>query len=80
MTRCFECLDEFHNGDQRYAVLKQMRELPPDWIGTARARAEYEALCYDQVYICQDCAGWHGDEAIPADIVTDSRLDVRGVQ
>lgn len=66
MTRCFECLDEFHNGVQRYAVLKKVRDMPPE-CDPVESR-QLESLLYDQVYVCEDCAGWHGDEALKADI------------
>ena len=60
--RCFDCSDDL--GARRFAVLKQMREFPTDdtlepWeVGMVRS------MCFDPVFVCADCAGWYGDEAI----------------
>ena len=61
MPRCFDCFAEFAPNQERFAVLKQMREWPP-CIDKAEARA-LNSLLYDAVYVCGDCAGWYGDDA-----------------
>lgn len=62
VTRCEDCLSEFTADSQRFVVLKQMRELPPD-TDPAEARV-LQGMCYDQVEVCADCAGWYHDDAI----------------
>ena len=61
MSRCFDCFAEFGPNQERFAVLKQMRDLPS--VSPADART-YEGLLYDTVYVCGDCAGWYGDDAM----------------
>ena len=61
--RCFDCSDDFR-GQKRFAVLKQLRDFPDEselepWeVGMVRA------MCFGPVFVCADCAGWYGDEAI----------------
>lgn len=61
MARCDDCLDELGNG-RRFAVLKQTREWPPD-IDPAEAKL-LNGMLYDLVMVCDDCAGWYGDDAV----------------
>lgn len=62
MARCFDCLSEFAFDDERFAVIKQLRD-EPDWpsdMDEAERRA-LRALLFDHVYVCGDCAGWYED-------------------
>lgn len=61
--RCFDCFAEL-NG-RRFAVLKQMRDMPPNAQGTEEGLAFLKHGCFDPVAICADCAEWYGDEALP---------------
>ena len=62
--RCFDCLEEFKAADYRFAILKRIRDFPEKWQGTDVARREIEALLWEQVFVCRDCAGWYGDHPI----------------
>ena len=62
--RCFDCFMEFAVDDDRFAVLKKMRDIPENWHGDDIARAQLDSLCHDQVFVCEDCAGWYGDHPI----------------
>lgn len=64
MTRCFDCFHDFTPDEYRFAVLKKMRDIPADWNGEDMARSMAESLCFDQVFVCADCAGWYGDHPI----------------
>jgi hypothetical protein len=68
-SRCEDCLDEFQPGGRIFVVLKRMRDLPPDT--DPREVRILDNLCFDQVFICEDCAGWYGDHSID---VTDEVL------
>ena len=61
---CFDCFHLFGPDEDRFAVLKQMRDLPVATYGDDRALRELESLTYDQVFVCRDCAGWYGDHPI----------------
>jgi hypothetical protein len=62
MNRCFDCLAEFAPEADRFAVLKQMRDLPPD---TPPDEAiDLQWMLVDPVFVCEDCAGWYGDHPI----------------
>lgn len=63
LCRCFDCLTDFTDDAPRYAVLKQMRDFGPD-VDPSEARA-LNSLLFDPVFVCGDCAGWYGDDAIP---------------
>lgn len=65
MPRCFDCFHDFAPDEDRYAVLKKMRDIPDDWHGDNIERRRLENLCHDQVFVCSDCAGWYGDHPIP---------------
>lgn len=60
---CFDCFYLFKPDDVRFAVLKKMRDLPPRQ-GEEQALRELESLTYDQVFVCGDCSGWYGDDAL----------------
>ena len=62
MARCFDCLTEFAADADRFAVLKKMRDFKDDT--PADVAKQYDSLLYDQVFICEDCAGWYGDHPI----------------
>lgn len=62
--RCFDCFREFAPDEDRFAVLKKMRDVPPEADPIERA-AFLESLTYDQVFVCRDCAPWYGDHPIP---------------
>lgn len=50
-------------------MLKKMRDMTP---GTDPVEARLlDSLTYDQVFVCEGCAGWYGDHPIrvPADDV-----------
>jgi hypothetical protein len=63
MTRCFDCLAEFTDEMPRFAVLKKMRdvEIPAD---AMEPRSFFESMSYDAVVVCDDCAGWYGNDAL----------------
>ena len=66
-TRCFDCFSEFGPDEDRFAVLKKLRDdagLTDRELHPAE-RAMYHALAHDQVFVCGDCAGWYGDLALP---------------
>jgi hypothetical protein len=63
MNRCFDCFHEFGPDEDRFAVLKQAREVPVNIPDNAEGRMIY-SLSFDQVFICADCAGWYGDHPI----------------
>ena len=63
--RCFDCLAEF-NDEPRFVVLKKMRDVSPEADPTDRW-AFLESLCYDEVFVCGDCAGWYGDDVFAVD-------------
>lgn len=69
MSRCFDCFTEFAASQERFAVLKKMRDMPA---GTDPVEArQLDGLLYDQVFVCGDCAGWYGDHAtlvMPEDV------------
>lgn len=67
MSRCCDCFHEFAADEDRFAVLKKLRDMPPGIQGEERALRELESLTYDQVFICADCAGWYGDHPIRVD-------------
>ena len=62
-NRCFDCLAEFAPDAPRFVVLKQMRdiEIPPDAI---EPPSFFQSMALDPVAICEDCAGWYGDQVI----------------
>lgn len=57
--RCDDCMDSLGDYCRVFVVLKKTRDLPPD-VDPTEAR-QLEGLCYDQVFICADCAGWYRD-------------------
>ena len=62
MSRCFDCFDEFIDGE-RWAVLKKMRDIVmPD--NAPEPKSFFESACYDPVFVCADCAGWYRDHAL----------------
>lgn len=64
MARCFDCFHEFAADEDRFAVLKKLRELPADFqLDAAEARL-IDSLAFDQVFVCGACAGWYGDHPI----------------
>lgn len=62
--RCFDCFHLFKADEDRFAVLKKMRDMPEGWHGTDQALNLLEGLMFDQVFVCGECAGWYGDDAI----------------
>jgi len=62
MYRCFDCLEELQRGDRVFVVLKRMRDMPPD--AAPHEAKLLESLCFDQVFVCEDCAGWYRDHHI----------------
>lgn len=64
MPRCFDCFHEFTPDEDRFAVLKKMREMPPELQGEATEMHRLDSLTYDQVFVCGDCQGWYGDHPI----------------
>ena len=69
MTRCFDCLEDLPDDTPRFVVLKRMREMPAD--ADEVEKRLFNALCFDPVPICADCAGWYGDHAIPLERLAD---------
>lgn len=67
MPRCFDCFHEFGATEDRFAVLKQMRELPAEM--DPAEKALMWGSQFDQVFVCVDCAGWYGDHQIPVTAV-----------
>lgn len=55
--RCVDCLTEFHPDEDRFAVLKQMR----DFVEGADAEETrwLRSLAFDMVYVCEGCSGWY---------------------
>ena len=51
--RCFECLDAFHNGDQRFAVLKKMRETKIESAFTHGAYIRADGRVIRDMYLMQ---------------------------
>jgi hypothetical protein len=66
MARCFDCLRDFAADEDRFAVLKQMRDIPPEVepFLDAQERRWYRSMNQDPVFVCEDCAGWYGDHPI----------------
>ena len=60
--RCFDCFEEYAPAAPRFAVLKKMRDVPPEC--PPEDRQWMESLGHDPVFVCSDCAGWYGDHAI----------------
>lgn len=60
--RCFDCLNEFTADAPRFATFKKMRDMPPD-VDPVEAR-NLEGMLYDDVIVCEGCAGWYRD-AVP---------------
>ena len=63
-SRCFDCFHDFLADEDRFAVLKKMRDFPPEYQGDEMELRRLESLTYDQVFVCGDCAGWYGDHPI----------------
>lgn len=57
--RCFDCFHEFAQTEERFAVLKKLRDVGDEM--SNQDKAIYESLTYDPVLVCADCAGWYGD-------------------
>jgi hypothetical protein len=70
VSRCFDCLEEFADGMERFAVLKQMRDLPAECPPDEARDLQWTLV--DPVFVCADCAGWYGDHpiAVTVDEVT----------
>lgn len=64
MSRCFDCFHDFGPREERFAVLKKLRDLPEGFQYDAGERLRLESLTYDQVFVCEDCAAWYGDHPI----------------
>ena len=64
MNRCFDCFHDFCSDEDRYAVLKKLRDVPDIIQGDERELRLLESLTYDQVFVCRDCAGWYGEHPI----------------
>lgn len=45
-------------------MLKKLRDIPDYCKGDDIARSQLESLCFDQVFVCADCASWYGDHPI----------------
>lgn len=54
-------------------MLLKRRSVPKDFRGTDEARSFAEWCCFDQLFVCGECVGWYGDEAIGASSATTSR-------
>lgn len=61
-TRCFDCFVDLEPNAPRFAVLKKMRDVPPEC--PPEDRRFVESLGCDPVVVCGDCAPWYGDHAI----------------
>lgn len=59
MTRCADCLDDIPENGPEWMILKRMRD-----IGHEIGDVWMAWLDYDAVRVCEDCAGWYGDDAI----------------
>lgn len=59
--RCFDCFSEWVDGQERFAVLNQMRDIviPTD---AQEPASFFQCAAYDPVFVCADCAGWYRDE------------------
>ena len=64
IPRCFDCFHEFAADEDRFAVLKKMRDFPDGWHGDESEKRRLDSLTYDQVFVWGECAGWYGDHAI----------------
>lgn len=79
--RCFDCFHDFAPDEDRFAVLKKLRDIPEDWNGSEEARIFAWTACFDQVFVCADCAAWYGDHpllASPLSVFGDVRNEARG--
>ena len=45
-------------------MLARRHDVPADFNGSEDARRFAEWACFHQVFVCGDCAGWYGDEAV----------------
>lgn len=58
--RCHDCFGET---TEWFVTFKRMRDIPAD---TDPAEACFlDGMCFDEVLICSDCAGWYGEDAMP---------------
>ncbi len=62
-ARCFDCFADLPPDVPCFAVLKQMRDIPvpPDAI---EPPSFFHSQQFDPVAVCEDCAGWYGDDAL----------------
>lgn len=64
--RCFDCFHDFGRHEDRFAVLKKLRDVEDFSIASGiqiepADRRFLESMAWDQVFVCADCAGWYGD-------------------
>lgn len=64
--RCFDCLQDFPAGADRFMVLKKLRDLEMDGIPVddPLEAKMLDALLLDPVAVCEGCAGWYGEHPI----------------
>jgi hypothetical protein len=57
MMRCVDCLTEFQPNEDRFAVLKQMR----DFVEGADEQESrlLRSMAFDMVFVCEGCSGWY---------------------
>lgn len=72
--RCSDCFHEFRRDEDRFVILAKRRDVPADWNGSCEALSFAQTACFDQVFICADCAGWYGDHPIP--VTADEALGI----
>lgn len=51
--RCSECLEEFKQGEKRFAILKVIQD-EDNFTGRLKSR-------HEERVVCAGCAGWHRD-------------------
>lgn len=59
MERCADCLADIPEDGPEYRVLKRVRDS-----GHESGDPVLACLDYEPMRVCEDCAGWYGDEAM----------------